>query len=131
MIQTRIIPVTTPTSEELLVEITEKVCRPFCILGDAQPTATVTFTAGEVTVTDGNAIFPVTAMVTVVSPSSSGCGCAQSQVFREHFQMAFNATGTNTITLLPGSTVLVKPAYQKCCKAHGVHITATLTAEIA
>ncbi len=131
MIQTRIIPVTTPTSEELLVEITENLCRPFCILGDAQPTATVTFSAGDVTVVDGNAIFTVTALVTVVAPVDGKCGCAQPQVFREHFQMAFNANGANAITLEQGTALIVKPANVKCCKARGVHITTTLQATIA
>ena len=130
MITTRLIPISpsSATREELLVEITERLCKSFCTLGDAQPTATVTFTAGTPIVADENTIVPITALVTVVSPTSSPCGCAHSQVFRETFTVAFNSTGT--INLEQGNTVIVQPAFRKCCKASGVKILTTMTVSI-
>lgn len=131
MIQTIIVhPVTAPDTQ-VVADITEKLCKEYCILGSAQPTATVTFKAGSAIVADGVAIFPVTAIVTVVSPTSMPCGCAHSQVFREHFKLAMPATGTNTLTIVEGDTTIVSPAYTKCCKAQGVNITKTLIASIA
>lgn len=131
MIHTTVIPVATATEQKILAEITEKLCKQFCILGPSQPTATVSFMAGAPTVADGVAIFPMTAMVTVVSPTSEPCGCAHSQVFRENFTLAFTATATNALTIDEGTTTIVTPAYTKCCKACGVNIVKTFTATIA
>ena len=130
MITTRIIPVATATSQELLVEITEQVCRPYCV-GSNQPAATVAFSTGTPTLINGNTIVPVTATVTIVSPSPKSCGCAHTQVIAERFDLAFESTGTNTVTLAPGTTVNVVPANIKCCQAHAVKLTTTLTATIA
>ena len=131
MIQTRIIPVATATEQELLIEVTENVCRPYCVNGTNLPTAMVEFNAGAVQVINGSAIVPIVAKVTVVSPNQNGCGCATTQVFTERFNLAFNATATNTVTLAAGASVLTDPAYVRCCKARGVRISTTLTATIA
>lgn len=130
MITTRLIPISpsSASTEELLVEITERLCKSFCTLGPAQPTATVTFTAGESIVADNNTIVPITALVTVVSPNEKACGCAHSQVFRETFTIAFNTTGT--VGLEQGNSVIVQPAYTKCCKANGVKILTTVTVSL-
>ena len=131
MIQTHIVHPATATEVQVVADITEKVCKQYCILGQAQPTATVSFLAGAASVADGVAIFPMTAMVTIVSPTAQPCGCAHSQVFRENFKLAMPVNGTNTLTIVEGSATIVTPAYTKCCKACGVNITKTFTAEIA
>lgn len=130
MITTRLIPISpsSASTEELLVEITERVCKSYCTLGPVQPTATVTFTAGTPIVADNNTIVPITALVTVVSPNDKPCGCSHSQVFRETFTIAFNTTGT--INLEQGNTVIVQPAYTKCCKSNGVKILTTVTVSL-
>lgn len=131
MITTHIVhPVTAPDTL-VVADITEKVCKAYCFLGQSQPSATVTFQAGAPTVADGIAIFPMTAIVTIVSPTSSKCGCAHSQVFYERFKLALTATGTNTLTIVEGATTTVTPACTKCCKACGVNITKSFTATIA
>ena len=131
MIDTRVIPVSTATSQELLVEITERVCSPYCTSG-MMPSATVTFQQGETRLINGNAVATITAQVTVVTPRGDcGCGCASTQVYGEVFDVAFEATGTNVITLTPGATTVVEPAEVKCCKARSVRLTTTITAAIA
>lgn len=114
----------------MLVEITENVCRPYCPTGN-MPAAAVEFSVGPVQVINGTAIAPVVAKVTIISPNERGCGCATTQVLTESFNIAFEATGTNTITLAAGASTIVMPAYVKCCKARGVKLTTTLTATIA
>lgn len=130
MIQTRIIPVPTATQQEMLIEITENVCKPYCV-GSNLPAATVEFSTGVSRIINGSAIVPVTAKVTIVTPYTKECGCATTQVLTEQFDIAFEATGTNTVTLVPGASVIVDPAYVKCCKARGVKVVTTLTATIA
>lgn len=129
MIQARIIPVATATTQELLVEITESVCRAYCV-GGVQPFASVSFEAGTASLVNGNAVVPIVARVTVMTPTDA-CGCAKTQVFTERFNLAFEATGTNTVTLAQGTDTIVDPAYVRCCKARGVRLTTTLTATIA
>lgn len=131
MIQTIIVhPVTAPETQ-VVADITEKLCKSYCILGPTQPTATVSFVVGAVQVVDEVAIFPMTALVTVTSPASDACGCAHSQVFREPFKLAMPVTGTNTLTIEEGTATVVTPAYTKCCKAQGVNITKVFRATIA
>lgn len=133
MITTRLIPISpsSATTEELLVEITEQLCRPFYLNSMAYPTAAVTFTTGPVSVINGNAVFTVYANVTVTSASTKPCGCAHTQVFTESFDLAFNEGTTNVVTLTPGTEVRVLPTFVKCCKAGGVKLVTSLTAQIA
>lgn len=130
MIQTRIIPVATATQQEMLVEITESVCHPYPATGN-QPSALVEFTTGASRVINGTVITTVLASVTIVTPDASQCGHATTQVLTERFDIAFEATGTNTVTLTPGTSVIIEPSNVKCCKARGVRIITTLTAAIA
>lgn len=131
MITTNVIPLATATAQELVVEITEQTCRQFCINNTSQPSASVVFSVASVRVLNGNAIATINAVVTVVTPNQSACGCAKAQLFTESFEVAFNATTANTVTLAVGDDVVVDPAYVKCCRANGVKLTTTLTATIA
>lgn len=131
MITTSIIPLATATAQEMVVEITEQTCRPFCVNSGSQPSASVAFSVASVREVNGNAIATINAVVTVVSPNQSPCGCARTQVFTESFDVGFNATATNAVTLAAGDDVIVVPALVKCCNARGVKLTTTLTASIA
>lgn len=130
MITTRVIPVATATAQELLIEVTENLCRPYCINGTNQPSATVTFSVVSTREINGSTIATINAVVTTISPNGK-CSCANSQVFTESFNIAFESTGTNTVTLAAGDNTIVEPAYIKCYKAGGIKLTATLTATIA
>lgn len=129
MITTRIIPVATATSQEFLIEMSEHLCRPFCINGGNLPSGTIAFSAGTPVVVNGNAVVTISATATVLAPNS--CGCATPQVFTETFDVAFAETATNAITLTPGTTIRVVPDDIKCCKARGVRLVTTLEVTIA
>lgn len=131
MITTSVIPLATATAQELLVEITEQTCRQFCVNSGSQPSASVAFSVASVREINGNAIATINAVVTVVTPNQSPCGCAKTQIFTESFDVAFNATATNAVTLAAGDEVITVPAYLKCCRAGGVKVSTTLTATIA
>lgn len=130
MITTSIIPASTAGSQELLVDISEKLCRQFCVTEAHKPIVTVTFAQGEPTVLNGNAIIPITATVTAIAPLHDG-RCVSPEVYTEHFAVAFDATATNVTTLTPGADSIVTPAYVAGCKARGFHLTTTLTIAIA
>lgn len=118
-------------AQELLVEITENVCRPYLVNSSIQPVATVTFETGTVKPLNDNVVVPLIARVTIVTPNPRGCGCAKTQIFTEVIDIGFAAGTTNVVTLAPGDNTIQTPAYVGCCKARGVKLTTTLTATIA
>lgn len=132
MISVQLVPVATATSQELLVQFSEHFCQPLDILNIERATATISFTqAGATRVINGDAIATLVATLTVTVPVGS-CGCAKPYVYTETFDVAFTATGTNTVALAPGALNLKYPAFfTKCGKAGGVKVTTTLTATIA
>lgn len=130
MITTSVIPASTAGSQELLVNITEKLCRQYCVNEAHKPVVTVAFSQGEVEVLNGNAIIPITATITAIAPAHDG-RCISPEVYTEHFQVAFDATTTNATTLTAGADSRVTPAFVTGCKAKGFLLTTTLTIAIA
>ena len=130
MINISVIPASTAGSQELLVSITEKLCRQYCVNEAHKPIVTVTFAQGEVTVLNGNAIVPITATVTAIAPVRDG-RCISPEVYTEHFNVAFDATATNVATLTAGTDSLIVPAHVTGCKARGFNLTTTLTVALA
>lgn len=130
MIYTSVIPASTATSQELLIDITEKLCRQYCVNEAYKPIVTISFTQGEAVVLNGNAIVPITATITAISPLHDG-KCVSPEVYTERFEVAFDATATNVTTLTAGADSIVTPAYVTGCKARGFHLTTTLTIAIA
>lgn len=132
MISIQLIPVATATSQELLVEFKERFCQALEIANIERGTAVINFIqAGTTRVVNGAAIATIVATLTVTVPVGS-CGCAKPYVFTEVFDVAFTATGTNTVALAPGVLNIKDPIYlTKCGKADGVKVSTTLTATIA
>ena len=129
MITTSVIPASTAGSQELLIEITEKLCHQYCVNEMQKPIVTVAFSQGEATVLNGNAIIPITATITAIQPSHDG-RCVVPEIYAERFEVAFDATTTNVTTLTAGADSIVTPAYVSGCKAKGFHLTTTLTIAI-
>ena len=132
MITVQLIPVATATSQELLIEFKERFCQALEIANIERGTAVINFIqAGTTRVVNGAAIATIVATLTVTVPVGS-CGCAKPYVFTEVFDVAFTATGTNTVALAPGVLNLKDPIHlTKCGKAGGVKVSTTLTATIA
>lgn len=132
MISTTVIPVATAsaTSQTLVVEALENVCKPYCSLGTA-PEATMSFTAGTPKTVGTYVIVPIRATTTIFTTQNGNGGCARTQVITESFDVGFTATTANTITLTAGDSTLVEPARLNCCKARAVKVSTTLTVSIA
>lgn len=132
MITTTVIPVGTAsaTTQTLVVEALENVCKPYCTLGTT-PEATMSFTAGTPKVVGTYTIVPIKVTTTIFTAQNNGCGRASTQVFSESFDVGFTATTANTITLTPETATLVEPANLSCCKARGVKVSTALTITIA
>jgi hypothetical protein len=131
MITTTVIPVGTAsaTSQTVVVEALENICKPYCSLGNT-PEATMGFTAGTPKVIGSYVVAPIKVTTTIFTMQNNGCR-AYTQVFTESFDIGFTATTANTITLTPGTSILVEPANLTCCKAKGIKASTTLTITIA
>lgn len=96
-------PVANQLSEMLTFK--ERFCKPFCILNNSQPSASVSYTVGQATLNGTTVFVPITARVEILVPANGKncCGKAESLVFTENFKVAFQGrttlpTGTPTIT---------------------------------
>lgn len=132
MITTTVVPVGTAsaTSQTLVVEALENVCKSYCSLGNT-PEATMSFVAGTPKVMGGYVIVPIKATTTILVAQNGNCGCANTQVITESFDVGFTATTANTITLTQVDGTLVEPAKLTCCKAQAVKVSSILTITIA
>ena len=132
MITTTVIPVGTAsaTSQTLVVEAIEGVCKPYCSLG-VTPEATMSFAVGTPKVVGTYVIVPIRVTTTIFTSQNNKCGRASTQVITESFDVGFTATTANTITLTPGDVTLVEPTNLTCCKARGVKVSTTLGITIA
>lgn len=132
MVTTTVIPVSTAsaTSQTLVVEAIENVCKPYCSLG-VNPEATMSFAVGNLKVVGSYVIVPIRVTTTIFTSQNNKCGQANTQVITESFDVGFTATTANTITLTPGDATLVEPANLTCCKAKGVKVSTTLSITIA
>ena len=132
MITTRVVPAgdASALTQTLLVEFTEQFCKKYCLNSELQPTAEVEFTASPVTVVDTLAVTTITAKLIATIPARSNCGPAFTKLFVEKFDVAFEATTTNNITMVDGDPVVV-PAYRGCCYAKGIKVSVPLTVNIS
>lgn len=131
MITANVIPAATAsaTTQTLVVEATEGMCRPYCSLGSS-PSATMSFAVGAVK-TIGTYIIVQILVTTTIVASNAKCGRASTQIFNESFDVGFTATAANSIALTPGSEVKVAPAETRCCIANAVKASTTLTITIS
>lgn len=131
MIKITTIPVSTATSQEMLVEITTQLCKKVCVNAGRILSGTVQFSAGQTIVTDGVAVVPITATGAIVmSGACEKCG-GNVVHFAEQFNVPFEATGTNVATITPAPSNRVEFADVHCCRTTSAKLTTSLTVAIA
>lgn len=124
-------PVANQLSEMLTFK--ERLCEPFCVLNNNQPSAIVTYTVGTPTLNNSTVFVPITARVEILVPSGNKCcGKAQPLVYTENFKVAFQGR-----TTLPTSTPVITSvgtdqgiACVKNGKAYGYVINDSVTISI-
>ena len=105
----------TSTSRIYSVELTEKLCKPYCINSDFQPSVEVQYSIVEKTLVGTTLYVRVKAQGTVTYVPKCGCNCNPSQkVFTEFFTLLFVDATTTTNVTLTQSAGLVEPAYVNC-----------------
>lgn len=131
MINISIIPPSTATEQNVLVEITQPLCEKVCVTSPSSIGGTVNFSAGTPSVINGVAVVPITATGAMVI-YYPGAPCRTKTVpFAETFHLPFTATATNDLTLVPGTSNTVRFDNIRCCRSNRMTLTTTLEATIA
>ena len=103
------------TSQVLTSTLTERLCKPYCVLSSIQPSVDVQYSI-EATTLVGSVLYVVVkapGTVTYVPKNGSSC-CPAQKVFTEYFTTSFEgATNASTVTITQanGSTT---PAFVNC-----------------
>lgn len=131
MVRITVIPVSTATSQQLMVEITEELCKKVCVNAGRVLSGSVQFSAGTPEVLNGVALVPITATGAFVMAGACGkCG-GDVRHFAERFTVPFVATATNAVTITPGASTAAEWVDVSCCHTTKAKLTATLTVAIA
>jgi hypothetical protein len=115
----------------ILVNIKEKLCRPYCINSTTQPQVAVSYSYDNPVLNKTTVFVPITAIITVVTPGDQRCN-ATTQLFTEKFTVAFQGQ-----TQLPTS-VTIESVGQihggsnvNCCRASSYSYNDSITVTIA
>ena len=106
----------TATSQVLTVDLTERLCAPYCVLSSIQPSVDVVYSIDDTTLVGTTLYVTVKAQGTVIYVPKNGSSCCpQSKVFTEYFTTSFaNATSGTTVAITQTSGS-VSPAFVNCC----------------
>ena len=124
----------TATSQVFTADLTERLCKPYCVLSSIQPSVNVVYTIDDTNLVGTDLYVTIKAQGTVTYVSKSGNPCCPSQkVFTEYFTTSFaGATNASTVTIEQASGT-VNPylvnCYNVACGISAINvITLTFTA---
>ena len=105
----------TATSQVFTADLTERLCKPYCVLSSIQPSVNVVYTIDDTNLVGTDLYVTVKAQGTVTYVSKSGNPCCPSQkVFTEYFTTSFaGATNASTVTITQANGIVV-PAFVSC-----------------
>lgn len=122
----------TATSQVLTVDLTERLCAPYCVLSSIQPSVDVTYSIDDVSLVGTNLYVTVKAKGTAVYvPKNGNPCCPKSKVFTEYFTTSFAAATAATTVAVTQANGITKPAFVNCCNvACGVSCLNTVTVTV-
>lgn len=103
------------TSQVFTANLTERLCRPFCVLSSIQPSVNMSYTIDDTTLVGTTLYVTVKAQGTVTYVPKNGNTCCPAQkVFTEYFTTSFTgATSASTVTIAQANGV-VRPYNVNC-----------------
>lgn len=106
----------TATSQVLTVDLTERLCAPYCVLSSIQPSVDVVYSIDDTNLVGTVLYVTIKAQgtVTYVPKNGSSC-CPKTKVFTEYFTTSFAAATSGTTVSVAQSSGSVSPAYVNCC----------------
>ena len=105
----------TATSQSYAVDVTERLCKPYCVNADIQPIVQVNYTIGDSTLVGTTLYVTVKAQgeVTYVPKCGNTC-CPNTKVFTENFTIAFTGATSATTATIAQTAGTVQPAFVNC-----------------
>lgn len=105
----------TATSQVYTADLTEKLCKPYCVNASIQPSVDVVYSIDDTNLVGSTLYATIKAQGTVIYVPKCGNACYPSQkVFTEYFTVSFTgASGSSSVTLTQANGI-VKPAYVNC-----------------
>lgn len=112
-------------AQQYAVRVVEDLCQAFCTNASIQPIANINFAVAGIEVKDGTAFVTINASGSILYQPKGSSG-SRTKLFSENFVVAFEGTGTPTISLAEDAQVF-EPAKVKCCnRAYAYSITTNL-----
>ena len=104
------------TSQVFTSTLTERLCKPYCVISSIQPVVDVQYSIDDTTLVGGVLYVTVKAQGTVTYVSKNGNACCPSQkVFTEYFTTSFEgASGASSVTITQANGITM-PAFVNCC----------------
>ena len=123
----------TATSQVLTVDLTERLCAPYCVLSSIQPSVNVVYTIDDTTLVGTTLYVTVKAQGTVTYVPKNGNACSpNTKVFTEYFTTSFTGATSATTTTIAQTSGSVTPAFVNCCNvACGISALNVVTVTIA
>ena len=121
------------TTQTYVAEVTEKLCKQYCVNASIQPIVDVTYTIDDTSLVGTTLYVTVKAQGTInYVPQNGNACCPKSKIFTEYFTVGFTgATAASTATITQAAGI-VKPAYVNCYNvACGITALNTVTIAIA
>lgn len=120
-------------AQSYTADLTEKLCKPYCVNASIQPIVDVTYSIDDQSLSGTVLYVTVKAQGTVNYVPKCGCACnPNSKIFTEYFTVSFaGATAATTATITQAAGI-VKPAYVNCFNvACGISALNTVTITVA
>lgn len=106
----------TATSQVLTVDLTERLCNPYCVLSSIQPSVNVVYTIDDTTLVGTNLYVTIKAQGTVMYvPKDGNSCCPKTKVFTEYFTTSFVGATSGTTATISQTSGTVSPEFVNCC----------------
>lgn len=119
----------TANTLNVLASFKETLCHRFSINASTQPSTSVTYTTGTPILNETSVFIPITAQITITTPSNR-CGCnPNTQVFTERFDVVFQG-----VTALPTAVTIDQVGthrFASCVNSCGVASGYTINDSLA
>lgn len=117
------------TSQVYTAELTEKLCKPYCVNSSIQPSVDVVYSIDDTNFVGTNLYVTIKAQGSVTYVSKCGNPCCPSQkIFTEYITISFpGATSASTVTIAQANGI-VRPHNVNCCNvAFGISALNVIT----
>lgn len=105
----------TATSQVLTVDLTERLCAPYCVLSSIQPSVDVVYTIDDTTLVGTTLYVTVKAQGTIIYVPKNGSSCCpKSKVFTEYFTTSFASATSGTTVAITQTSGSVNGAFINC-----------------